>query len=133
MITSTTDNCLGGECPSVDVCPLYRAREKAVHADIVIVNHHLLMADLAMKEESISSLLPSADVVIVDEAHQISSVARHFFGETVTSGQLMELSRDVKRELQLLGNDNPELRRSAHGLRGFGEWVVTSFQHECGH
>ena len=115
LITSTTDNCLGGECPSVDVCPLYRAREKAVHADIVIVNHHLLMADLAMKEESISSLLPSADVVIVDEAHQISSVARHFFGETVTSGQLMELSRDVKRELQLLGNDNPELRRSAMG------------------
>ena len=115
LITSTTDNCLGGECPSVDVCPLYRAREKAVHADIVIVNHHLLMADLAMKEESISSLLPSADVVIVDEAHQISSVARHFFGETVTSGQLMELSRDVKRELQLLGNDHPELRRSAMG------------------
>ena len=65
LVTSTTDNCLGGECPSVDVCPLYRAREKAVHADIVIVNHHLLMADLAMKEESISSLLPSADVVIV--------------------------------------------------------------------
>ena len=81
----------------------------------LIVNHHLLMADLAMKEESISSLLPSADVVIVDEAHQISSVARHFFGETVTSGQLMELSRDVRRELQLLGNDHPELRRSAMG------------------
>ena len=112
LITSTTDNCLGGECPSIGVCPLYRAREKATHADIVIVNHHLLMADLAMKEESISSLLPAADVIVVDEAHQISSVARHFFGETVTSGQLMELSRDIRRELQLLGNDNPELRRS---------------------
>ena len=116
LITSTTDNCLGGECPSLEICPLYRAREKAAGADLVVVNHHLLIADLAMKEESISPLLPDVEVVVVDEAHQISSVARHFFGETVTSGQLKELSRDVERELQLLGNDHPEMRRAALGI-----------------
>ena len=112
LITSTSDNCLGNQCPSVAVCPLYRAREKAANSDLVVVNHHLLFADLAMREESISRLLPDVEVVVIDEAHQISSVARHFFGEMVSSGQLIELSRDVRRELQILGNDNPGMTNS---------------------
>jgi ATP-dependent DNA helicase DinG len=116
LITSTTDNCLGGECPSVAVCPLYRAREKAAGAELVVVNHHLLLADLAMKEESIARLLPEVEVIVIDEAHQISAVARHFFGETVTSGQLKELARDIVRELQVLGNDNPALHSAAQEL-----------------
>lgn len=116
LITSNTDNCLGGDCPEVNVCPLYRARAKAADSDVVVVNHHLLMADLAMKEESITRLLPDVEVVVIDEAHQISSVARHFFGETVTSGQLRELSRDATREMQILGNDNPPLNKAAREL-----------------
>ncbi len=109
MVTSTRDNCLGGSCPKYDQCPLYRAREKASEADILVVNHHLLFADLALKEDSLTQLLPRVECVIVDEAHQIPKVARVFFGQRFSSGQVSELIRDVRRELSLLGNDESEL------------------------
>lgn len=109
MITSTRDNCLGSSCSRFDECPLYRARDHANDADLVVVNHHLLFADLALKEDNLAQLLPTVEVVIVDEAHQIPEVARQFFGSRIGSGQIMELARDIRRELSLLGNDDPQL------------------------
>jgi len=109
MMTSTRDNCLGGNCPRFDECPLYRAREQANGADLVVVNHHLLFADLALKENNLAHLLPRVEVVVVDEAHQIPEVARQFFGSRIGSGQLMELARDIRAELSLLGNEETQL------------------------
>lgn len=107
MVTSTRDNCLGTRCPDFDQCALYRAREKAADSDLVVVNHHLLFADLAQSEDALQTLLPAAGVVIVDEAHKVPDVARQFFGQQISSGQIAELVRDIKTELALLGNDDP--------------------------
>lgn len=109
MITSTRDNCLGSRCPRFDECPLYRARDRANEAELVVVNHHLLFADLALKEDNLAHLLPTVDVVVVDEAHQVPDVARQFFGNRIGSGQVIELARDIRQELALLGNDEPQL------------------------
>ena len=67
LITSTRDNCLGSGCPQFDTCPLYAARKRAQEADVIVVNHHLLFADLALKEDSLSSVLPKVDAIVVDE------------------------------------------------------------------
>ncbi|MCH6566330.1 MAG: ATP-dependent DNA helicase, partial [Proteobacteria bacterium] len=75
LITSTRDNCLGGSCPRFAECPLYRARDAANEADLVVVNHHLLFADLALREENLVQLLPNVEVIVVDEAHQVPEVA----------------------------------------------------------
>nr|MCS5584892.1 ATP-dependent DNA helicase [Pseudomonadales bacterium] len=107
LVTSTRDNCLGSRCPEFNECPLYRAREKASQADIVIVNHHLLLADLTQQEDHIRSLLPDVTALVIDEAHQIPDIARQFFGQRLSSGQFTELLRDVRAELSLLGNDDP--------------------------
>ncbi|MFT6318136.1 MAG: ATP-dependent DNA helicase DinG [Candidatus Pseudothioglobus sp.] len=116
LITSTVDNCLGGDCPMVSECPLYKARARAQVADVVVVNHHLLFADLALKEEGFASLLPDVSTVVVDEAHQIVEVARHFFGERVSSGQINALCRDIRAENALLGNDDIALTQAAEAL-----------------
>ena len=116
MITSTRDNCLGGSCPRFDECPLYRARDAANEADLVVVNHHLLFADLALREENLVQFLPTVDAIVVDEAHQVPEVARQFFGSRIRSGQILELARDIKRELFLLGNDDHELLVSTNQL-----------------
>ena len=98
LITSTRDNCLGGNCPSVERCPLYRARAAAQDADLVIINHHLLLADLTLRDESLGRILPDTDAIVVDEAHQLASVARQFLGTHVGTGQLLDLCQDVERE-----------------------------------
>jgi ATP-dependent DNA helicase DinG len=97
-VTSTADDCLGLQCPEYSQCHVVRARRAAQESDIVIVNHHLLLADLALKEEGFGELLPGADAVIVDEAHQIPDVATQFFGTTVTLRQLLGLARDAEGE-----------------------------------
>jgi ATP-dependent DNA helicase DinG len=98
-VTSTRDNCLGPDCPSFDRCHLVEARRQAQAADIVVVNHHLLMADLVLKEEGFGDLLPGADAIIIDEAHQLPDVATNFLGFTVSSRQLQSLARDLAAEL----------------------------------
>jgi len=98
-VTSTTDNCLGSECPNYDDCFVYQAREKARQADIVVVNHHLLFADLALREQGFGEVLPAVDVVIVDEAHQAPAVASAFFGRSLSQRQLTELARDAQLEV----------------------------------
>jgi ATP-dependent DNA helicase DinG len=102
-VTSTADDCLGATCPEYAQCHVVRARRAAQESDIVIVNHHLLLADLALKEEGFGELLPGADAVIVDEAHQIPEIATQFFGIAVTQRQLLGLARDTEAEAMRCG------------------------------
>jgi ATP-dependent DNA helicase DinG len=102
-ITSSVDNCLGQACEFFERCFVLEARRKAQDADIVIVNHHLLLADLALKEGGFGDLLPGTDAVIVDEAHQLPDVAQQFFGVAVGSRELESLTRDSFAEAQLAG------------------------------
>jgi ATP-dependent DNA helicase DinG len=116
LVTSTRENCLGGECPEFDGCHLFAARRDAQAADIVIVNHHLLLADLALKEEGFGDLLPGTDGLILDEAHQIPDIAGQFFGLTVGSRQVSLLSRDALAELVGGGASRIELATLLRGL-----------------
>ncbi|MEE9447780.1 MAG: ATP-dependent DNA helicase [Arenicellales bacterium] len=95
QVTSTSDNCLGSECPDFKACYVNKARQRAMKAQLVVVNHHLFFSDVSLKEEGFGELLPDYDVVIFDEAHQIPDVATRFFGFTVSTFQLNELARDV--------------------------------------
>jgi ATP-dependent DNA helicase DinG len=99
QITTTRDNCLGSRCADIGKCHVVEARRKAVEADIVIVNHHLLLADLALKEDGFGDLLGAADAVILDEAHQIPDLATQFFGTRLGSRQVELLLRDARQEL----------------------------------
>ena len=100
-VTSTRDNCLGSDCPLLDRCHVAAARRSALAADIVVVNHHLLLADLLLKEHGFGDLLPGADAVIVDEAHQLPEVATQAFGANLSARQLQEWVRDVAGEYAL--------------------------------
>jgi ATP-dependent DNA helicase DinG len=98
LVTSTRDNCLGAECAHYQDCFVMKARKEAQQADIVVVNHHLFFADVALKDTGVAELLPSANTIIFDEAHQLPDTATLFFGETVSTSQVMELCRDVLAE-----------------------------------
>lgn len=98
LVTSTRDNCLGAECAHYQDCFVMRARKEAQQADVVVVNHHLFFADVALKDTGVAELLPSANTVIFDEAHQLPDTATTFFGDTVSTSQVMELCRDVLAE-----------------------------------
>lgn len=123
-ITSTNDNCLGKECPSYQDCFVSKARRKAMDADVVVVNHHLFLADLAIKETGFGELIPEADVFIFDEAHQLPDIASQYFGQSVSSRQIQELAKDIEigyrteakdmRQLQKVGD---KLVQSAMDLR----------------
>ncbi len=114
--TSTRENCLGQSCPKYDDCFVMRARGNALAADVVVINHHLFFADVALRDEGVSELLPACNTVIFDEAHQLAETARLFFGETLSSAQLVELARDARLELVAAGGASPELDRLAGGL-----------------
>lgn len=98
IVTSTSDNCLGGECSDWSDCYVVKARRDAQEADIVVVNHHLLLADMAIKEEGFGELLPAADTFIIDEAHQLPEVASRFFGKGCSSRQFNNLISDCIAE-----------------------------------
>ena len=95
MVTSTADNCLGTECPFWGECFVVQARARAQTADVVVVNHHLLLADLALKQEGFGEILPGAQAFVVDEAHQLPDLAAQFFGEGLGARPLVELARDA--------------------------------------
>ncbi len=97
-VTSTAENCLGAECPQFNDCFVVKARRAAQEADLVVVNHHLLFADLAMKQEGFGEILPGAQAFILDEAHQIPDLAGAFFSTTITSRQISELAQDALAE-----------------------------------
>ena len=102
-VTSTRENCLGAECPEYSRCHVVAARREAQAADIVIVNHHLLLADLALKDEGFGELLPGAEAVVLDEAHQVPEIAAQFFGLSLAARQCLALGRDTLAELTRAG------------------------------
>ncbi len=123
QITSTTDNCLGADCPFFDECFVAKARAKAQKADLVVVNHHLLFADMSLRREGFGELLPLSEVVIVDEAHKLPETASLFFGQQLSSRQFDDLVREVKREAGLISGGfdavQPMLETVQQGLREF--------------
>jgi len=98
QVTSTRDNCLGAECPRYDECFVMNARRQALAADVVVVNHHLFFADVMLRDEGLSELLPACNTVVLDEAHQLPDTATLFFGEGATAEQVAELARDSEIE-----------------------------------
>ena len=98
QITSTQDNCLGHDCPFWGDCFVVAARQRAQAADLVVVNHHLLLADLALKQEGFGEILPGAQSFVIDEAHQLPELAASFFGESFGSRPLLELALDSEQE-----------------------------------
>ena len=95
VITSTRDNCLGASCPKASDCHVNLARREAMNADVVVVNHHLFFADLNVRESGMAELLPSAQVMVFDEAHQLNDIGVQFLGRQLSTSQLWELARDV--------------------------------------
>lgn len=98
LVTSTRDTCMGAECQFYQDCFVMKARKEAQQADVVVVNHHLFFADVALKDTGVAELLPSANTIVFDEAHQLPETATLFFGNTVSTSQVLELCRDVLAE-----------------------------------
>ncbi len=109
-VTSTTENCIGAECSDYQECFVVKARRAAQEADIVVVNHHLFFADLAIKEEGFGELLPLANVVVLDEAHQLPEIASSFFSDTFSSRKLQDWKRDTLLEVLANASDMLDLR-----------------------
>ncbi|WMJ70206.1 ATP-dependent DNA helicase [Stenotrophomonas sp. 24(2023)] len=117
MVTSTVDNCLGSDCPFWDDCFVVRARQRAQAADIVVVNHHLLLADLALKQDGFGELLPGAQAFIIDEAHQLPELAAQFFGEGFGMRPWQELGRDCLAEARSVGGAQSALQAPVDALQ----------------
>ncbi|AKA37114.1 ATP-dependent DNA helicase [Yersinia ruckeri] len=116
LVTSTNDNCLGGDCPRYQDCFVVKARRRAMDADVVVVNHHLFLADMVVKESGFAELIPSADVMIFDEAHQIPDIASQYFGQQLTSRQLIDLAKDINIAYRTEVRDSAQLQKSADRL-----------------
>ncbi len=123
-VTSTRDNCLGQECPQHDECFVLKARKEAMEADVVVVNHHLFFADVMLRDEGVAELLPACNTVIFDEAHQLPETASLFFGESLSTSQLFDLSQDARIEALTSAKDFAalpaacdELEKTARDLR----------------
>ncbi|CAM3578922.1 ATP-dependent helicase [Rouxiella silvae] len=116
LVTSTNDNCLGSDCPMYKECFVVKARRKAMDADVVVVNHHLFMADMVVKESGFGELIPTADVMIFDEAHQIPDIASQYFGQQLSSRQLLDLSKDITIAYRTEVRDSAQLQKSADRL-----------------
>lgn len=144
-VTSTAENCLGVECPFFAECHVFRARREAQDADVVVVNHHLLFADLALKQEGFGEILPNAAAFILDEAHQLPELAAQFFSQSVSTRQLSELARDVLVEcggitgaislllepVQAMQAAERRLRLALHGLPARGSIGVLLAQEDA--
>jgi ATP-dependent DNA helicase DinG len=138
LVTSTRDTCLGAECQYYQDCFVMKARKEAQQADVVVVNHHLFFADVALKDTGVAELLPSANTIIFDEAHQLPETATLFFGETTSTSQVLELCRDVLAEGLAHARDGAEwpkvvapVERAARDLRlAFPQDVVRLSIHQ---
>ncbi|MFA0068712.1 ATP-dependent DNA helicase [Vibrio breoganii] len=115
-ITSNNENCLGKECPSFGDCFVFKARNKALEADLVVVNHHLFLADMAVKETGFGELLPEAEVFIFDEAHQIPDIASQYFGQSISSKQIADLAKDIEIGYRTEAKDMRQLQKVADKL-----------------
>ncbi|MGR9117629.1 MAG: ATP-dependent DNA helicase [Gammaproteobacteria bacterium] len=114
--TSTTENCLGQECPDYENCFLVKARKNAQDSDVLVVNHHLLCADWSIREIGFGELLPDAEVVIIDEAHQLADTASNFLGVSLGAKQLNDLANDALVEYFKDATDMPDLRTACEDL-----------------
>jgi ATP-dependent DNA helicase DinG len=123
---------LGQECPEVKRCFVLRARREALVADVVVVNHHLFCADLALRDESMGELLPNVDAVIFDEAHQLPEAASEFFGESVSSRQLVDLARDLVRAGLTQASDGADWRSLADRLDRAARELRLVFESDAG-
>jgi len=115
-VTSNADNCLGQECPEFQRCHVVKARREALKADVVVVNHHLLLADLALKDDGFGELLPGADAVVVDEAHQLPEIAARFFAVGVGTRQAIGLASDARAEAVKAGAWQAETETAVDAL-----------------
>jgi ATP-dependent DNA helicase DinG len=116
-VSAASENCIGQSCTLFDACFVTKMRQRALEADVVVVNHHLLCADLAVKDGNYGSVIPPYDTLVLDEAHLIEDVATQYFGVQVSSHKIDELVRDVERELKAASLDAREVRAEAEGLR----------------
>lgn len=123
-VTSTTDNCLNQDCAFFKDCFVVKARQQALAADIVVINHHLFFADMAIQDEGFGELLPGADVIIFDEAHHLPEIASLFFSTALTSRQLIELAKDSEMEslehskdMQQISDIAMQLQIAVQGMR----------------
>jgi ATP-dependent DNA helicase DinG len=126
--TSSRENCVGQDCPELARCFVVRARREAMNADLVVVNHHLFCADLALREDSLGELLPTADAVVFDEAHQLPEAATEFFGEAVSTRQLFELARDLVRAGVVQAPDGADWRALADRLEHSSRELRLAFE-----
>ncbi|MDB5942170.1 MAG: dinG, partial [Ramlibacter sp.] len=118
LVTSTRENCLGSACPKFRTCHVNQARREALAADVVVINHHLFFADLAVRESGMAELLPTVRVAIFDEAHQLNETGVQFLGSHITTGQLLDFARDV-------------LGAGLQFARGLADWsgVASAMEH----
>jgi ATP-dependent DNA helicase DinG len=130
LATSTRENCLGQECAHVKECFVLAARREALLADVVVVNHHLFFADVMLKDDGMGELLPSCNTIIFDEAHQLPEVAGLFFGESVGTGQLLDLARDAKLEGIAAAKDYKPLQEAVKALEKAAKDLRLAFRHE---
>lgn len=124
QLTSTTDSCLGSDCPNYADCYVALARKRALAADLVVVNHHLFCADMAVKESGFGELIPQAEVIIFDEAHQLPDIASQYFGQSLTSRQLFDICKDINivyrtelKDMQQLGIAADHLQKMVQDFR----------------
>jgi ATP-dependent DNA helicase DinG len=115
-VTSTRDSCLGQECPNHKECFVLKARTEAMKADIVVVNHHLFFADVMLRDEGVAELLPACNTVIFDEAHQLPETASLFFGENISTSQLLDLTIDARIEAMTSAKDFAPLPKACDSL-----------------
>ena len=132
FVTSTRENCLGSDCAYSKECFVMKARREALTADVVVVNHHLLFADIALKDDGLGELLPACNTVIIDEAHRAPEVATAFFGESVSMLQVTELSRDTELIQRSKAADAKALVDAAMGAGMAARAVRLGFDHSGG-
>lgn len=116
-VTSTADNCVGKECAFYQQCHLRKARLRAMEAEVVVINHHLFFADMALKDTGFGELVPQAEALIFDEAHQLPEIAAQYFGESLSSRQIIDLCKDVELEYRSKLTDMAQLQKAAERLQ----------------
>lgn len=130
-VTSTRDNCLGSDCPDFKECFVMKARKQALEADVVVVNHHLFFADVVLRDEGVGELLPHCNTVVLDEAHQLPDTASVFFGDSVSTSQVIELARDSRLEGVAAAKDFAPLPESARRLDRLARDLRLAFEGEA--
>jgi ATP-dependent DNA helicase DinG len=130
LVTSTRDNCLGSTCPRYRACHVNLARKEAMAADVVVINHHLFFADMAVRESGVAELLPTVRVTVFDEAHQLNEIGVNFLGQQLSTVQLHELVRDVLATGLQLARGLVDWQVLSAGLeKAARDWRLTAGQH----